>query len=269
MVEVIIMKAKDLISKETLYNLYYEQGLPLAEIAKMFNLNHTTIGRLRKKYEIPERENQGYKPIQRIPFTDRQMQIIRGTLLGDGYLSFPAKRSSTACLEVTHSLKQKEYIDWLMNELNPFICNTTTRHLEPRFIVDHYIDEVHSLRFRTISHPMLNPLMKEYYPNGKKVLSKQCLDQLEPLGLAVWYMDDGIKYNHNVLEIALGECGQQVADEISQWFNDKFSMQTTNRYTRGGFRVHMRTKDSKTFASIIKPHILPSMTYKIEQLIRA
>lgn len=260
------MKAKDLISKETLYNLYYEQGLPFVEIGKMFNINHSTVGRLRKKYEIPDRKNQGYKPIQRIPFTERQMQIIRGTLLGDGYLSFPAKRSSTACLEVTHSLTQKKYIDWMMDELDPFISNTTTRYIPRHFIVDHYANEVTSLRFRTVSHPMLNPLVKEYYPKGIKILSKACLDKLDPLGLAVWYMDDGIKYNHHLLEIALGECGQQVADELSQWFNDKFGMQTSFRYTRGGFRLCMNKRNSQIFGEIIKPHIAPSMMYKIVQL---
>ena len=43
--------------------------------------------------------------------TQFQKSIIIGSILGDGYLRIISGRNN-AFLEINHSIKQKEYVDW-------------------------------------------------------------------------------------------------------------------------------------------------------------
>ena len=51
-----------------------------------------------------------------------QRSILVGLLLGDGHLE-TVTRDRTYRLKVEHSLKQKEYVDWLHKQWNDFIKN--------------------------------------------------------------------------------------------------------------------------------------------------
>lgn len=258
---------KNIINKKELQVLYSEKQFTMKEISEHFNVSTRKINKLLGFYEIPKRENQGLKPIQRVQFSERQMQIVRGTLLGDGFLSFPAKRSTNATLEVTHSLKQEEYLNWKVNELQPFVTKVDKNLVKGRFIADHYTKDLISIRMRTVSHPNLNNLVYEYYPNGKKLISIELLNKIDELGLAVWYMDDGHTYHGSRLEIALGECGEHVAEIICNWFLSRWKIKSGYRYTRGGYRCFFNVENSKKLVSLIYPHFVQSMLFKIQKLI--
>lgn len=256
------------INIDQLNELYSIKRLPLDEIASMLNTTPSVINQNIEAYKIPKRQCQGLKPIQRKPFSIRQLQIIRGTLLGDGYLSLSAKRSRNATLEITHSQVQVEYLRWLEKELSPFVTKIDKRVQPPTYIVDHWSKGCTEIRLRTVAHPELNKLLKEYYPNGKKVFSKKVLDYIKELGLAIWYCDDGSKYNHHHLYFALGECTKSEVDVVSNWFSQRWGLINKIRYTRGGYRVGLNSSNSRKFYTIVNEHIPLSMMYKLELLSR-
>jgi len=119
--------------------------------------------------------------------TARARSILVGTLLGDGRLQ-PTGRCR-ARLRLEHGLDQLEYLLWKADELSGIAAGRTT-----------YLDRVHPLTravYRYVRHQSLasatyGQFWKLFYPSGKKhipdVLSALLVD---PLALAVWYMDDG------------------------------------------------------------------------------
>ena len=112
--------------------------------------------------------------------TDRQKSIITGKLLGDGSL----RKKSNTLLEVNHSAKQKDYVFWQYKLLKNLV-STGPKHRksgENRF----------SYRFTTKSISELNPFYSQFYEQkGYKAIPDNL--NLDPLSLAVWFMDDGSK----------------------------------------------------------------------------
>ena len=55
----------------------------------------------------------------------------------------------------------------------------------------HFRGNAPSYSFSTINHPELTAMHALCYPGGRKRLSRDWLEGLTPLSLAVWYLDDG------------------------------------------------------------------------------
>jgi len=106
--------------------------------------------------------------------TQLQKSIIIGCILGDGYLRiFPGRKN--ALLEINHSLKAKEYVDWKYSALKnvagspPKIRKGNGNRL--------------AYRFYTKQLPELTNLLKEFYRNGKKIVPDNLI--LNPIILSV------------------------------------------------------------------------------------
>ena len=114
--------------------------------------------------------------------TQYQLSIIIGSILGDGYIR-KIKGRKDAFLEINHSIKAREYVDWKYSALKN-ICQSP-----PKIGI---INETRTAyRFFTKQHSELSDLMKLFYKNGKKTIPASLV--LSPLILAVWFMDDGSK----------------------------------------------------------------------------
>ena len=107
-----LLKGKNIISKQQFEKEYVTNKTPLDKIAKKHKISREHITFLRLFYNI---KRVGPKRINRAknekPFTDFQKQIILGSLLGD------AKIEGKNLFSVKHSIKQKEYCQWLLSIL--------------------------------------------------------------------------------------------------------------------------------------------------------
>jgi len=106
-----------------------------------------------------------------------QQQLILGSVLGDGYL----RKKVNAHLQITHSAKQKSYVDWKYNILKNIVITP------PKFYKGN--GSRVGYRFFTKSIPELTDFYDKFYQSGRKAVPKNLI--LSPLSLAVWYMDDG------------------------------------------------------------------------------
>src|SRR3989344_835092 len=120
--------------------------------------------------------------------TQLQRSIIIGTILGDGYVRI-VKGKKNALLEINHSFSQKEYVDWKYTMLQS-LCKSGPKARKSNGTRVAY-------RFNTRQHPELTTLFKSFYGEGKKSIPQNII--LDPIMLAVWFMDDGSRCNeHNV-----------------------------------------------------------------------
>jgi hypothetical protein len=114
--------------------------------------------------------------------TWQQKSVIVGSVLGDGHLRKIEGRKF-AFLEIQHSVKAKEYCQWKYEILKD-ICTSP-----PKIRMMDEKREV--IRFQTREHPEIEEIYQNFYKTGKKAIPKNFT--LDPLALAVWFMDDGSK----------------------------------------------------------------------------
>ncbi len=114
--------------------------------------------------------------------TQLQKSVIIGSILGDGYLRiFPGRKN--ALLEINHSAKAKDYVDWKYSILkNVSGSEPKTRKCNGGRL---------AYRFYTKQLPELTAMLRMFYSERKQIIPENLI--LNPVILAVWFMDDGSK----------------------------------------------------------------------------
>lgn len=110
--------------------------------------------------------------------SEEQRGLIVGTLLGDGAM----RCKKNALLEINHSGAQKTYVDWKYSVLRDLV------RTPPKLRNGNGTRQAY--RFTTRSLPELTPYFLAFYGGGRKTIPDI---ELDPLALAVWFMDDGCK----------------------------------------------------------------------------
>ena len=179
-----------------------------------------------------------------------QHAILMGSLLGDGTLRRQGTRTH-ALFEVNHCLAFKEYVDWKYECFREFVLTPPKSRRGNGMRV--------AYRFTTRSLPVFTQYYEKFYVNGRKHIPKDLV--LNPLILAVWFMDDGSKSRSalylNTQQFSLSE--QRLLQELLQ---ETFSIESSLNSDRHYHRIRITTESTKTFKEIIKPYVLPYFQYK-------
>lgn len=112
---------------------------------------------------------------ERPPMTNRQISIVEGLYIGDGWLN---RDSSHPAVSV--EMVNRQFIDWLADELSPFANTVRERGVIPDGSKQTYL-------FRTSSHPDLEHI-EAWDDDGKKIPRDYDLDSI---AAGVWYCCDG------------------------------------------------------------------------------
>lgn len=201
-------------------------------------------------------EIEAYKA--RITLSECQRDILIGLLLGDGHLE-TQNNGRTYRLKVEHSGAQQAYMTWLYDEFRPWIRGDLYRKVRK--------DGRTTLGFSTYSHGTFRFYAQQFYASGKKKRMPPLMKKLlTPLGLAVWFMDDGsFKSNRHRTYIfhTLGyaKCDLELMQQV---LLEKFGIETSLHAQKGKYwRLYIRTSSAKTFKEIVRPHLHASMLYKL------
>mgnify|MGYP001182184899 CR=1 FL=1 len=202
--------------------------------------------------------------------TSRQMQICYGGLLGDFSIhAYTKNRFVGNYLECYHSEKQVSYLKWIQKEFGNLDCrfNEWTRYWKE------YGREYTRYWIETACHPTFTELRKFAYEDGglgkHKVICREWLDKLDPLGLAVWYMDDGT-YNPSGSVLCTQGFSKIEQEIIQRYFLEKWEIETslwrsgTSKVTGATqYSVYIKSVSQQKWFSIIREHILDLFKYKI------
>lgn len=189
---------------------------------------------------------------QTLYVSQRQLEILRGCILGDAYVS-PQGR-----VYFEHSTVQRSYLRWKHREL------TTVRYRTPPMPVRHFNSRTGktytSLRFAT--RQFFQSLRSEFYPRGEKIFPPSV--ELTPLTLAVWYMDDG---NFDPQSEIAGSCvlsterfDDESLERIQNVLLSKYGIEGRLRKSR---KLAFTARGRDRLFVIIRPHVVSSMRYKI------
>jgi len=232
------------------YRLYVEEGRTETEIAVLYGTYQVRINRLRKQFGILtiSKSDRLKLPGKLEP---RLRSILVGSMLGDGRLFKTG--SKTAAYTEHHSVKQRPYLDWKVQEWATFWLST-------RDVVHHgFPGNV----LTTHGCSVLFPFWQTFYPTGlgDKVFTGMPLEWVDDLALAVWFMDDGSKGQNGVrFAVSPDPANQQVLMRALRHLGIQ-----ANLYTTGDAEIciHSRTSLNR-FLKRVEPHMHSSMLYKLD-----
>ena len=182
--------------------------------------------------------------------TQLQKSFLIGTLLGDGYIR-QIKGRRNAFLEVNHSITQKEYVEWKYKILKNLVrSGPKSRYGNGARI---------AYRFFTKQHPEFTKMMDLFYKDKKKCIPDLVLD---PISLAVWYMDDGSRCSKDNVYLNTQQFSKDDQYKLLE-FLGKMGLSGTLNKDKQYYRIRLKTSSIPKLFGIIKKYIIPSMKYKI------
>lgn len=183
--------------------------------------------------------------------TKFERQIIIGSLLGDGYMRIMPGRSN-AFLEINHSIKAKEYVDYKYKSLKR-LCESAPKERKTNEGREAY-------RFFTRQFKELTELYGQFYKQGKKIIPSDIV--IDPVILAVWYMDDGSKSRDR--DVYLNTQQFSITDQNKLLYCLRsLGIQARLNKDKKYFRIRILKDSINDFMRIIYPHVVDSMKYKL------
>jgi recombination protein RecA len=190
--------------------------------------------------------------IQAQYLTKDQKQVVYGSILGDGSLR---KNKSCTSLRINHGRKQTEYCRWKEAILSPWI--------------GYSFSEEKRVGFDTIPMCELNNLKFRNSPRKNGVQCRDCLipeeviNNLDVLGLAVWYLDDG-SFSGSFTKWGKGKCiiyslKFKNKNRMKKVLKDKFGLDCKIS-DRG---IVFDSENTYKLHGLIAPFVHPCMNYKL------
>lgn len=200
-------------------------------------------------------------------FNKESRNLLIGLLLGDGTIS------NNYIFKLSHSEKQREYLEWKIKQLkNNGIRNTGIKEYVSTY---GYNKGSKVLYVQLNIVPFIKVLRRVVYKETKIIGNRKLLNRLSAKEIAILYMDDGHinfrKINNKIIGfyIKISLC---LPEKEIQVFIDYFKeVWNINFYKfhegkkENSYSLCCGTKEGKKFITIVKPYVsqVPSMLYKI------
>jgi hypothetical protein len=254
----------------------YESGLSLNEVGQQFGIQNRFMRFVRQGLGVKRTgaKFQKRKAAEHQP-TERQLDLIRGSLLGD------AKKTSPSTVGFGHGDSQKRYLIWKYQELEDLASENSLKPWPYKDKRSGY--EGIKWAFYTHANSWIEEIVGEMYPYGTKIAPQSLTDRLTPFSVALWYMDDGkIDWRWRDKEArgthdqrwgsSLCLCTESFdIDSIAnliRCLRDKFGIKSKmapRKLKSGiGYRIQVKRESIKDFLDLVRPHVIPSMMYKVD-----
>src|SRR3989344_5954383 len=183
-----------------------------------------------------------------LKLTERRRDIIVGLLLGDGHLE-TQNGGRTYRLKDEHGALQRDYVEWLFNELREWIPPT-----EPY------------MKLR--SNGALRFFGQQLYERKKKVIPALIGRMLTPLSLAIWFMDDGSRKSAKHKTYIIHSLGYTKPDllRIQNILQKKFGLKVALHQQKGHYwRLYIPSESARAFEQLTGKYMKPiaSMNHKL------
>lgn len=205
-------------------------------------------------------------------FTKYDMAILLGLLLGDGYIDPRGQ------IQIKHCETQKEYCEFKAKLLHSVcggkdikIHHQITDGKKCNFKKDVY--NYYGIKKQSKHFKLIRELL---YPNGKKEFSNSVLEYLQPISIALWWMDDGCLSRRKLKDGSPGSymlrlftyTSKEETELIKQFFLKNYNVnwnvvKADNSTTQ--YMLRCGVNEGRKFLNIIRDIVLkvPCMAYKV------
>jgi len=202
-----------------------------------------------------------------------QKQLVYGTFLGDVHID------QRGLYKATHSNVQEEYLILKASILGNLVSNKGVYAGTPYLCKS---TEIHwPVKFDSKAHYLFWELRKKYYDralNKIKSLDLKLLSQIDELGLAFLYFDDGcIQYtrdtNYPILTLCLNWFTEEELKLIQTWLLSRWKLNSyiskaktifssRPRNKNRNFTLKLAGDNAKNFLRLVAPYAIPCLYYK-------
>lgn len=193
---------------------------------------------------------------KQLRLTKRQRHILVGLLLGDGHLE-TQDNGRTYRLKVEHSIRQKEYVQWLYEEFKEWV---------PGGVYIKQRGKYKSIGFTTYSHGAFRFYGQQFYSGKVKRVPGIIKKLITPLGIAIWFMDDGSRKSRKHHTYNIHTLGYKKSDLVlmQKVLSELFGIDTSlHRQKKDRWRIYILSRSAKQFTLLVKKYLIPSMEYKL------
>lgn len=202
-------------------------------------------------------------------FNKNSRNLLIAMLLGDGTIS------SNYVFKMAHAENQKDYLEWKIKQLNEngIRNNGIKSYIKTKGFttgVPVYYTQLNIV-------PFIKVLRRVVYKDKKTLGNRKLLNRLTPMGVAIWYMDDGHinirrdkegKVHGFYIKISTCEPKEEVQvmiDYFKEVWDISFYMFHEGRKT-DSYSLCCGTKEGLKFIELVEPYVkqVPSMLHKIQ-----
>ena len=195
-----------------------------------------------------------------VSLNNTQKQVILGGLLGDSsFRNYKNSEASNAII-MRHSQKQKDYIKYKCSLLGGLFI-----HYKEYKVKKSYANE--KVEAWTYSSQSIKKIYDLCVKNSHKYITRKWLEQLDWLGIAIWYMDDG-SLNKGTKNPSIYLHTEGYSKKENETIISYFASKGIKAYLRRNKRYYfiaISVKDSVKIWDNIKTFIPPSMQYKLPE----
>ena len=199
--------------------------------------------------------------------TQEEKSLIIALIIGDGHID------NTGRISINHCEKQKEYLQFKADLIYSIIGGKPiTLHKTKAYIKG---KEYHGYSIRKCCKKKLIQFRQLMYPNGRKEITREILEQLTLQGIAIWYMDDGSltperDKSGNIKAYKLGIATYLSKEEnqvIIDYFKEKWNLEFHSHKDGSQYRLRMGTKEARKFLQLVRPYVnIECMKYKVIEI---
>ncbi len=206
--------------------------------------------------------------------TEHQLAVVAGAALGDGHIALTGSQMR-ARLSITQGVAQKDYLDYKAQLLGDLVKTLPAHQSSPKSY-----SAKGTYHVTTVSRPHIAELHRELYDrHGHKRISQAYLNRLTPLGLALWYLDDGslITNRHSYTRkngtvahypatrstLSVHSFGLEEAHLIRQWLQQRWDIEGGVSATAKGPVIWLTLEGTERLHAVIARYVPPSMAYKL------
>jgi recombination protein RecA len=188
-------------------------------------------------------------------FSGDLQHLLLGSMLGDG--SIKQEGRMAAYFREEHAKGHREYVKWKEKAFGK-LCRKSS-------------DNAHGYGFSTQALYEFGQIRAKFYSKNKryKHVTTELLEQLNPLSLAVWYLDDGTNNRQrkgcNQKTIHLHRLTEKECRAFETVFALKFGLICRIKHypKAASSRIAFHGKEADKLEEIIRPYCHRSMAYKL------
>ncbi|MGH2450710.1 MAG: recombinase RecA [Candidatus Limnocylindria bacterium] len=185
-----------------------------------------------------------------------QHEVIAGSLMGDGSLSLPKRPESRGVkFRLGHGPKQRAYLEWKVS-LFANIPGSFWARVDGKAFWD------------STPMPELHDIRQKVYRLGVKRFDQAFFDGLTPLGLAIWYLDDGSltvrgRRESGRIAICVEAMSRDSQDRLVGSLRDRWGVEARVHDIGEKAVLRMERDATERFQALIAPYVHVSMEYKL------
>lgn len=191
-----------------------------------------------------------------------ERQVILGGLLGDASCNYVRTKDATSHkgYRFSHTDKQDEYAQYkynLLKRLGGELYRYTTQHSYGK----------NKVRYISKTNPAITSIYDFVYHDGQKRVTRHWLEQLDWLGFAIWYMDDGSRHTgckNNSIHLHTEGYSLDEVQIISDYYND-IGYKNYIQHYKTYHIINFSTAASDMIWTHIRTFIPDCMQYKLPE----